>query len=513
MLLAPFASGPNEQEPASSMPQARRSTRRAARAVRLAMALAVPFVSWTAATASAQENPAGARPSVAPPAGLPATDAASAALGALAGGVPTGEATPGEIPLTLRDAIERGLRSNLGAILGSSAVEAAEASRSAVTADLLPQVRGAVAESRQKINLEAFGLTIPGQPPLVGPFNVFDARAYVQQSILDLRALHRRHAATDSLEAARQDQASARDLVVLACGQLYLQALAGEARIAAARAQLETSEALLGTARDRRSSGLGAGIEVLRADVQAQAQRQRLIVAEQDAAKQKLALARAIGLPLGQRFRLADPMPFVPAPPITAEEAIARAMRDRSDLKAAAARVEAAEEARKAARGEGLPTVGVGADYGAIGNTVSGALVTYTVAGGVRVPVFEGGRVSARVREAEARASEARARLDDLRARIYYEVQAVMLDIRAAEDRVRVTDNGLALARQQLEQSRDRFAAGVADNLEVVQAQEALAGAAESRIASLYAHNVARFSLARVLGGAEASYTDLVKGQ
>ena len=140
---------------------------------------------------------------------------------------------------------------------------------------------------------------------------MFDARAYVQQSILDLQALHRRHAATDSLEAARQDETSARDLVVLACGQLYLQALAGEARIAAARAQLETSEALLGTARDRRSSGLGAGIEVLRADVQAQAQRQRLIVAEQDAAKQKLALARAIGLPIGQRFRLADPMPFV----------------------------------------------------------------------------------------------------------------------------------------------------------------------------------------------------------
>ncbi|MFN8095650.1 MAG: TolC family protein [Vicinamibacteria bacterium] len=317
--------------------------------------------------------------------------------------------------MTLREAIERGLRSNLGAILGASAVDAAEAARRAAAADLLPQVRGAVGETRLKINLEAYGFSIPGQPPIVGPFNVFDARAYVQQAVLDLRAIHRRHAASDALEAARQDEKSARDLVVLACGQLYLQAVAGEARIATVRAQLLTSEALLGTARDRRAAGLGAGIEVLRADVQAQAQRQRLIVAEQEAAKEKLALARAIGLPAGQRFRLADPMPFLPSAAIPAEEAAARAAASRPELKAAAARVDAAEEVRKAARGEGLPTVGVSADYGAIGNTVSGALATFTMSGGVRVPVFEGGRVSARVREAEARAAEARARLADLR--------------------------------------------------------------------------------------------------
>ncbi len=445
--------------------------------------------------------------------GAAAAPGADGALSVFAGGVPAGEATPDEIPLTLREAIDRGLRSNLGAILGSSAVDAAEAARRAATADLLPQVRGAVGETRLKVNLEAYGFSIPGQPPIVGPFNVFDARAYVQQSLLDLRAVHRRHAASDALEAARQDEKSARDLVVLACGQLYLQAVAGEVRIATVRAQLQSAEALLGTARDRRAAGLGAGIEVLRADVQAQAQRQRLIVAEQEAAKEKLALARAIGLPAGQRFRLADPMPFLPSPAIPAEEAAARAAANRPELKAAAARVDAAEEARKAARGEGLPTVGVSADYGAIGNTVSGALATFTVSGGVRVPVFEGGRVAARVREAEARAAEARARLADLRARVYYEVQSALLDLRAAEERVKVAENGVALARQQLEQSRDRFAAGVADNLEVVQAQEALAGAEESRIASLYAHNVARFSLARAMGGAETGLNELVKGQ
>ena len=437
-------------------------------------------------------------------------------LGVLQGGVPTGEATPDEIPLSLTAAIERGLRYNLGAVLGQAAVSGAEGARKEALADLLPQVRAGVLESRQKINLAAFGFTadvFPGVPQIVGPFNLFDARAYLQQTVLDLKALHRYHASNDSLEAARQDERGARDLVVLVCGQLYLQAVAGESRIAASRAQLDTAEALLAVARDRRESGLGAGIEVLRAEVQERSQRQRLIVAEQDAAKEKLALARAIGLPLGQRFRLSDPMPFAPDIPLTAEQAVERAWADRPDLKAAQARVDAAEQQRKAAQGEGLPSLAVSGDYGAIGNDVSGSLATYTVGAALRVPLFEGGKVQARVREAEARAAQERARLADLRARIYYEVQSVFLDLKAAAERVAVAEGARALAREQLQQAKDRFAAGVADNVEVVQAQEALAAAAENHIASLYAQDVARLSLARVLGGVESTYAELLKGR
>ncbi|HUL77551.1 MAG TPA: TolC family protein [Vicinamibacteria bacterium] len=437
-------------------------------------------------------------------------------LGVLQGGVPTGEATKDEIPLALTEAIERGLRYNLGSILGEAAVSGAEGARKEALADLLPQVRAGVLESRQKINLAAFGFTgalIPGIPQIVGPFNLFDARAYLQQTVLDLKALHKSRASADSLDAARQDERSARDLVVLVCGQLYLQAVAGEGRIAAARAQLDTSQALLAVARDRKASGLGAGIEVLRAEVQERSQRQRLIVAEQDAAKEKLALARAIGLPLGQRFRLADPMPVAPGVPMSVEAAVDRAWADRPDLKAARARVEAAEALRKSAQGEGWPSLAVSGDYGAIGNDVPGALATYTVGAALRVPLFEGGRVRARVREAEARAQQERARLADLRARIYYEVQAVFLDIRAADERVAVAEGARALAREQLQQARDRFASGVTDNVEVVQAQEALAAAAENHIASLYAQNVARLSLARTLGGVEATYAELLKGR
>ena len=446
----------------------------------------------------------------------PARPQEQGGLGTLQGGVPTGEMTKDEIALSLTEAIERGLRYNLGSILSQAAVTSAEGARKEALADLLPQLRAGVLESRQKINLAAFGFTgalIPGVPQIVGPFNLFDARAYLQQTILDLRALNRSRASAGSLEAARQDERSVRDLVVLVCGQLYLQAVAGESRIAAARAQLDTAQALLGVARDRKETGLGAGIEVLRADVQERSLRQRLIVAEQDAAKEKLAVARAIGLPLGQRFRLSDPMPFAPDASMTVEQALERAWAGRPDLKAAQARVEAAEASRKAAQGEGWPSLVVSGDYGAIGNDVPGSLATYTLGAALRVPLFEGGRVQARVREAEARVQQEKARLADLRARIYYEVQSVFLDLQAARDRVAVAEGALALAREQVQQARDRFASGVADNVEVVQAQEALAAAAENHIASLYAQNVARLSLARALGGVETSYADLLKGR
>ena len=297
-----------------------------------AVVLVVVLASLAPSPARAQQAAGSASPELAPSVNDPS------ALATFYGGIPSGQPTAEELPLTLADAIARGLRSNLGAILGGTAVEAARGAQREARADLLPQIRASVAESRQTINLEAYGFTLPGVPPLVGPFNVFDARAHVQQSILDLRAIHRTHAAGDALEAARQDELGARDLVVVACGQLYLQALAGEARIAAARAQLATAESLLGIARDRRASGLGAGIEVLRADVQAQSLRQRQIVAEQEAAKQKLQLARAIGLPLGQRFRLADPMPFAAGVPMSVEDAVARAWAGRPELKAAQAR-------------------------------------------------------------------------------------------------------------------------------------------------------------------------------
>jgi outer membrane protein TolC len=432
----------------------------------------------------------------------------------LRGGVPTGAATEDALALTLDQAIERGLAHNLGSIVGQERIHLAEGEQAEARVDLLPHLRGGASAVRQKISLAAFGFSGFGDfPELIGPFNVVDARAYLSQTVLDLHALHHEHSQGLATEAARHQLRNTRDSVVLACAGLYLQALAGESRIAAVKAQLATAQALFEIASDRKKSGLVAGVDVLRAEFQVAAQRQRLIVAEDETAKQKLALARAIGLPLGQRFSLADDMPFSLAPPLAPEEALARAFSTRADLQAAESRVRAAKEERQAAAGEGLPSIGVSGEYGVIGNTASSARGTYALGAGIKVPLFEGGKVQAKVKQADARLAEAEAALADTRARVYYDIQTALLDLAASAERVSVATSGLDLAGQQLAQARDRFAAGVAGNLDVTQAQEAEARAAEDRIQSLYEHNVSKAALARALGVAESSYREFLRGR
>ncbi len=433
---------------------------------------------------------------------------------ALRGGVPAGEREAAPIELTLEQAITRGLEHNLGAILGQEQVREAEGEHGEARSDLLPHVRAGAYAVRQKLSLAAFGFTGFGDfPDLIGPFDVVDARGFVSQTVFDWHALRHAQSEGSKARAAAEQLRSTRDAVVLACAGLYLQAVAGESRIAAAKAQLATAQALFDTASDRKQAGLAPGIDVLRAQVVLAANRQRLIVAENEAAKEKLALARAIGLALGQPFRLADEMPFAAVPPITEEQALEKAYASRADLLAAASRVRAAQQEKSAARGEGLPSLSVAGDYGWIGNTAASALGTYSVTANVRVPVFEGGKVQAKVGQADARLRQAEAALADLRGRVYYEVQTTLLDLRSTEERVRVATSALDLAEQALAQARDRFAAGVAGNIDVTQAQEAVARAAEERIESLYEHNVSKAALARALGVAESGYREFLRGR
>ena len=435
---------------------------------------------------------------------------------ALRGGVPSGPATSDVLSLTLDDAITRGLQHNLRLLLGQEAVREAGGAQRQARADLLPQVRAGAYALREKVSLAAFGFSglpgLPVLPEIIGPFNVVDGRGYVSQTVLDLHAIRHAQATGQDAKAAEHQQRSIRDDVVFVCADLYLEAVAGESRIHATRAQLTTAQALYDLASDRKKSGLVAGIDVLRAQVQLAAQRQRVIVAEDEAAKQKLALARAIGLPLGQAMRLVDEMPFSALPQVAPEEALQRAYATRPDLQAAEARVRAAEQERRAAAAEGLPSVGVSGDYGVIGSDVGGARPTFTASVNLRVPIFEGGRVQAKVQQADARLQQARASLADLRAGVYYEIQSTLLDLKATEERVGVATSAFALAGQQLEQAQDRFAAGVAGNIDVTQAQEALARAAEDRIGSLFEHNLSKLSLARALGAAESTFDDFLTG-
>ena len=481
--------------------------RRSARFVKAAGGGTILLVVLSANTALAQGMP-GTREGgqgLAPPpvqVGSPGAAAGSPLLG----GVPSGRPTPDTLRLTLADAISRGLAHNLAAILGRQEVAAAGGARLAALSALLPTVTGGVMESRQVINLEAYGIPLPaGTNPVVGPFDIFDARLSLSQSVFDLSAIGAARAGAQAKAAAEASYADARDAVVVVCANLYLRAVIGAGVVDAVRAQLKTAEALHVQAVDMKAAGVVPGIDVLRADVRLQTERQRLIVAENEVAKQKLALARAIGLPLEQNFELADTAPYATIAAKPLGDLLVEAYDRRSDLKSATAQLKAAEATRQATIGEALPSVRFMADFGDIGTNVSTAKATYTAGVQVRVPLFQGGRVRARLQQVDAGLAAERAMLEDLRGRIEYEVRTAYLDLAAADDRVKVAQRGVELADQQLTQAKDRFAAGVANNLEVVQAQEAVASVTDSYLSALYAHNLAKLSLARALGVAEES--------
>jgi outer membrane protein TolC len=432
----------------------------------------------------------------------------------LLGSVPEGQATGEEIDLSLTDAIERGLRSNLGVLLSGHGRTAAEGERRQALSELLPNLSAGLSETIQQTNLAALGFPgFPGVPQIIGPFSVFDARAYANQSLLNLPALHRLDSASEDLKAADFTYQNAKDLVVLGVVGLYLQALAGKGRVEAAQAQFETAQALYMQATSFKEAGVVPAIEVLRAQVEMQSEQQRLIYLQNRFEKEKLKLGRAIGLSPAQRFRMTDDAPYRPLPPITVDQAIERAYAGRPDYKSAESRLRSASLARKAAESQRLPTADVGFNYGTIGRRPGSTHGTFTLAANVDVPIFEGGRISGEVMEAEALVRERQNQLDNLHAQIRYDVQNAFLDIRSSENQVKVAANTIDLAHQQLEQARDRFTAGVATNIEVVQAQAALATANENYISSLFGYNLAKAELARAIGGAEKIVLDYLRGE
>jgi outer membrane protein TolC len=434
---------------------------------------------------------------------------------ALLGSVPEGTATAQTLPLSLREAIGRAARRNLAVVQGTEDVRLSRAARDEERALLLPNVDARLSQARQKVNLAAFGFAgLPGFdiPTLIGPFDVFDARGAVSQSVLDLAARRRTRARTLEVSAAEQALDDTRDRAVLVTTRLYLQVAAQEGRLDAAREQTAAASALYALAVDRKQAGLVPGIDVLRAQVQLQDRRERELAAGNAVERMKLALARTIGLPLGQPFAITDALAFAPAPTVTLDEAIGRALQSRSDWKEAQSRVSAAEAERSAASGERFPSLQVGADYGWIGPAAADARATYTLTAGLRVPLFEGGRLQAHAARAEALLAQRRAEAADVEARVQYDVRAAFLDVTSAAARVEAAEAGVGLAREQLRQAQDRFAAGVAGNLEVVFAQDALATARLSHVDSVHDHNVAKASLARSLGLDDAAFIAFVGG-
>ena len=428
------------------------------------------------------------------------------------GGVPQGQPTSETLQLTVTDIIQRALQHNLGVILSEQSVSRAGGARTIALSQLLPNITGHVAETRQRINLEAFGFspTAFGLERAVGPFNNFDARVFLTQSVLDLRAMNETRAENHNVEAARHSYRSARDLVVLVAANAYLEALAADARAQSARAQMQTSQAIYQQAQDLRQGGIIAGIDVVRAEVRLNGDRQRVTASQNDLEKTRLQLARLIGLPIGQSFAVSAQLPNVPLPDMTLEQALEQAYKERPDYLAAQERVRAAEATRAAAASEQLPSVQVDADYGALGLKATDTVRTYRLAGSVSIPIFQGGRTQGRVAQADADLRQRRAEADDMRSEIYYDVRASFLDLQATGEELQVATRSRELANQELTQARDRFAAGVANNIEVVQAQQSVTTAEEQYIDALLGFNVAKAVLARSLGDAEAAVQRLL---
>jgi outer membrane protein TolC len=428
-------------------------------------------------------------------------------------GVPSGPPTAAPFTLTLADAIHRGLEQNLAVVIQEQRLKGTESTRLDALSQLLPHASGSLRRSDQTLSTAAFGFTLPGLPTLIGPFGLFDARVGVSTPLFDARAIGGLRAGNALVRAGEADVRDVRETIVLAVGTLYLQVQADAARVESAQAQIATAEALVRLADDQRAAGIVAGVDVVRQQVQLQSARARLIVAENAFEKRKLSLARAIGLPAAQAFTLSDITKFAAALPITTDQAVSEAEAHREDLKAAMARVEAARFGKRAEAAGYLPSVHLDADIGAIGNHTSDLERTYTVAATVRVPIFEGGERRARIQRADVELREREAELADLRGGIRFDVSAALLDIKAADAGVQVSDSARSLSRQELDQAQDRFRAGVASTLELVEAQESVANATEQYIASVYAHAVAKGTLARAIGEVEQTFVSLVGGK
>jgi outer membrane protein TolC len=426
------------------------------------------------------------------------------------GSVPTGQATGKTLDLSLKEAFARALKYNLGVIESSQDTRAAHALRLHNLNSLLPDLSARVTGTIEQINLRAVGFNpnIPGIhiPTLAGPFGVADARAYLSQEIFNWSDIKNWKSASESERASRYSYRSDRDLVILTTGNAYLIVISDHANVDSIRAQVKTAETLYQNNVDLNKHGVIASIDLLRAQVELKTQQQRLIAAENQLNIDKLTLARVVGLPKGQAFQLTDSVPYVPLESMTLNQALQQAYVTRPDYQAAKSQVQAAELAFQGASAENYPWLSSETNYGNIGSPNFGTSHgTFSAALTLNVPIFQGSKVRADKLQANSVLERRKAELADLDGKIDDQVRTAFFNLKSSSDLVVVAKSNIDLADQALAQSQDRFKAGVADNLEVVQAQESVAAANQSYIASLYTFNLAKISLAQALGIAEQS--------
>lgn len=427
------------------------------------------------------------------------------------GSVPQGTATGTAMALTLNDALNRGLKANLGLLTNVQSSNEIRAERLRALSGLLPNVTGQLSMTEQQINLQALGFNVklpPGLgfsiPAIIGPYSYQSALANANVPLFDFNAISNFRASRENVKAAVLSVKNARDLVVQAVSNAYLQIIADAARVTATNAEIDADDAVYTNAVRRHDAGVAIGIDVLRAQVELKQRQQTLVAVKNQFDKDKLALGRIIGLPVGQDFTVADPSAAVRMEAMPLNTALEQAYAHRPDYQAARARMLAAQFSVRAAKAERYPTLTASGFYGDEGlRLLTNSHGVFQATGSISFNIFDGGRIRADIEEQNAELTNRKNEMENLRGEIDYEVRSALLDLRSSGDQVDVAKSNMDLANQTLREARDRFAAGVTNTVEVVQAQQAVADANENLISAQYQYNVAKVSLARALGVAE----------
>jgi outer membrane protein TolC len=417
--------------------------------------------------------------------------------------------TTGPTELSLEQAIQLAIQNNLTTLLAGERRREAEGLSQEARAGLLPHLSGTAYQANITQNLAALGFqpgTFPGiTNTFIGPFNNFDARARLVQSIFNLSAIRNYQAGRAGVRVAELQEGLAREQVAAATALSYLESLRADRSVLAARANLELAQTLVNLAQDQRNAGVATGVDVTRAQTRVAQEQVRLAQAQTASDQALLNLQRIVGVPLGGVLTLTDQLRFTTDPLPSAEAAIQEAGQTRPEVRIAEEQLKVANLERRALKAELLPSLEFAGDYGVSGITPTDtALPTRRAAIQLNVPIFDGGLTRGRIKVAESRRRQVELELGSVRRQVEEDARLALATLKTAAQQVRAADESVILAQRELDMARDRFRAGVADNLEVVSAQTALANARDAQITSLAQYNAARLNLASALGRAEA---------
>ena len=405
--------------------------------------------------------------------------------------------------LSLRDAIQKGLQANLSVLVADTRVQEAEGTTvRRMSAAVLPRVHGSSYASLQNRNLRAFGISLPGAPEVVGPFSNYDFRVSADQNIVDLQSYHNWKASERGVEASKLDYQSARDLIVSAIANLYVDAESAAARTDAAKSRVDASDALYRLAKNKHDAGTATGVDVLRSQVQLANDKQVLLVARNQYKQALLVLTRNLGMNPATPLELSETLQYQPIALPSPERVVPSALVARADYVSLARQREQLAEQQNAGHARYLPKLSIFGNYGALGRSVGSSAGTGLIQAQLDIDLFNRDR-NGEALEIASRIKRIDDQIADYRRGIEVEVRQALLNLESASEQVAVAQDGLDLAQRELKLAQDRFQSGVTNNVEVITAQDELARAQENHIVAVSNYVDAKFALARSSGGTE----------